>query len=191
MRLRSYLSLHELSAALCAFTFFFSCGTVQASDEAGAITAISRYCSASWRNAGIDSQDWEDCTQDAVMLLLERIPRHRLATAINDAASGERRELTRTVWCIAQRWKRSPKPRSLSDFCVCDWPSNESDIAEQIEEVAHAARCCLTSRQHRILFLRLDGYSIGEIADKLDLTRAQVSDEKYKAIKKLRERIVA
>jgi RNA polymerase sigma factor (sigma-70 family) len=191
MRLRRFPSFQELSAAVCAFTVLFSLSGIPAANETDAMAAIGRYCSVSWRNAGIDSQDWEDCTQDAVMLLLERIPRHRLAIAIYDADSSERRELTRTVWCITQRWRRSSKLVSLDDCCLCDCVSDQSDIAEQMEQVERAACVCLTARQRQIFSLRLKGYSNGEIAEKMELTKAQVSDEKYKAIKKLREQLVA
>ena len=58
-------------------------------------------------------------------------------------------------------------------------------------KAAMAACDCLTTRQQQILSLCRQGYSIGEIAEEMGLTKAQVSDEKYKAIKKLRERLVA
>jgi RNA polymerase sigma factor (sigma-70 family) len=191
MRLRRFFSSHELSAAVCAFTVFFSFGGIHAADEADAMAAIQRYCSASWRNAGIDAQDWEDCTQDAMMLLLERIPRHRLMVAINDADSVERHTLKQAVWCITKRCKRSSKTTSLNEFCLCDWAADQSDVAEQFEQVDQAACTCLTARQQHILFLLREGWSVSEIADELQIDNARVSDEKYKAIKKLRERLVA
>ena len=49
----------------------------------------------------------------------------------------------------------------------------------------------LSPRQRRILQLSFEGWSAHEIADELKTTSERVSDEKYKAVRKLREHLCA
>ena len=50
-----------------------------------------------------------------------------------------------------------------------------------------ASEDLLSSRQQRILQLSFEGWSVHEIASELRTTPERVSDEKYKAVRKLRE----
>jgi transcriptional regulator len=52
-----------------------------------------------------------------------------------------------------------------------------------------AARQHLSERQTRILKLTRDGWQTNEIAKELKTTAARISDDKYKAIRKLRDRL--
>ena len=55
--------------------------------------------------------------------------------------------------------------------------------------VNRVANQWLTSRQQRIMQLSFDGWSVQEIAEDLALPAERVSDEKYKAIRKLRSHL--
>jgi RNA polymerase sigma factor (sigma-70 family) len=191
MRTQRSWTLQKLSAAACAVAVAATFGSVHAAEEADAVSGIQRYCATSWRNAGIGSQDWEDCTQEVIAQLLERIPRHRMPVAIRDEQSDERRELNRSIWCISQRWRRRPKPVSLQD--VESHERAAEDVAwEMVDEAEHArlvAVDILTDRQLQILAHWCDGWSIRDIAAELNLSPARASDEKYKAIKKLRKHL--
>ena len=50
-----------------------------------------------------------------------------------------------------------------------------------------AASQLLTPRQQKILQMSAEGWSVQEIGGRLQMTPARVSDEKYKAVCKLRE----
>jgi len=150
------------------------------------IEQIERYCTASWRNAGIAPQEWQDCTQQALLELLERIPQDLLPVAVTDVESAERRELNRSVWRAVQRWRRRPRPVDLAAEVVDGRAHCEGDVWEQVEE---AGRTHLSDRQNRILALARDGWRVQEIAAELNLPTHRVSDEKYKAINRLREKI--
>ena len=191
MRVQRFWTLQKLSAAVCAVAVVATFGTVHAAEEAEALTGIQRYCATSWRNAGIDSQDWEDCTQEVIAQLLERIAGRRMPIAIRDEASNERRQLNRSIWCIAQRWRRRSKHVSLDEVGSPDQTAQDADweIVDEAEHVWQAAAECLTTRQQQILSLWADGWSIRETAEQMDLTAARTSDEKYKAIKKLRQHL--
>ena len=52
-----------------------------------------------------------------------------------------------------------------------------------------AAEELLSPRQQQILRLSFEGGSVQEIAEELHLAPERVSDEKYKAIRKLREHL--
>lgn len=180
----------RLRWAACAVAVAAAVGTVPATAKAESqtIEQIQRYCSTSWRNAGIDRQDWSDCTQQALLELLERVSRSRLAEAIDDASSLERRELNRTVWRAIKRWRRSPKTRPYYEHCAyaeerLDHPTGADGAWA---EILTASRRCLSDRQQRILELTRDGWRVNAIADSLQIPPARVSDDKYKAISKLR-----
>jgi RNA polymerase sigma factor (sigma-70 family) len=67
----------------------------------------------------------------------------------------------------------------------------ERRLADDREALWQTARQLLTSRQQRILHLCVEGWSAHDIADQLGLSAARVSDEKYKAICKLRKQLGA
>ena len=153
-----------------------------------AIDQIQRYCTRSWQNAGIAPQDWPDCTQQALLELLERVSQRGLAEAIGNVDSEERRELNRTVWRTIQRWCRSPTWLPFEDTNA---GGNGVGLGcrEAWEEILSVARSCLSERQQQILKMTRDGWKASEIANQLGLTSARVSDEKYKAICRLRDRL--
>jgi len=183
-------SAKKLSLAACAVAVAATVGSAQAQDGA-AIGCMQRYCTASWRNAGIAQQDWEDCTQEAMMLMLERVSRNRLGHAMRDDQSPERRELNRSIWCTAQRWRRRPKHASLDGCDSAERPTDEAtrETVESLDSAMAVAGDCLTSRQQAIISMCRDGWSIREIAAELDISSARASDEKYKAVRKLRQRL--
>jgi RNA polymerase sigma factor (sigma-70 family) len=156
-----------------------------------AVHDINRYCTACWRNARLPADSWPDCTQEVFGRLLERVDPPSWSRVLHDEGE-ERREFLRAIDAVKKRTQRSrklsggmvelaPDPRDLS----------ERRLAEDREAVRQAAEELLSPRQQRILQRSFEGCSVHEIAAELDLTPARVSDEKYKAIRKLRERLCA
>lgn len=175
----------KLATFAVAFAAAMGGSAAATASELESIDKIERYCTASWRNAGINQQDWTDCTQQAITELLDRISRQGLSTAIGNADSAERRELNRSVWRMTQRWRRSTRWFSLDEARVAASTADHNETAHAWEQVTTAGEKCLSERQQRILELTRDGWKVGEIADQLDISPARVSDEKYKAIAKL------
>lgn len=158
----------------------------QAVDESQAVEQMEKYCVASWRNARIMPQDWSDCTQQTLTELLERVPRERLFSAIDDNQSEERRELNRTIWRVIQRWRRAPRLQSLS---AGDPPAASDALAvdRPVDELRSAMSAAgLRGQQQQILLAWSQGRKVAEIAAELGIPPARVSDEKYKAIQSLR-----
>ena len=59
-------------------------------------------------------------------------------------------------------------------------------VDDERAAVREAAEEVLTPRQQRILQMSCEGWSVHEMADELKLPPERVSDEKYKAVRKLR-----
>lgn len=185
-------TVRKLSLAACAVAVAATVsGAARIEDESATLENVQKYCTASWRNAGIDQQDWDDCTQQAMTFLLERVPHHQLHQTLLNDQSPERRELNRAIWRTAQRWRRVPRYVSLDQSPRFEHPASGSvpDRNDDLEAARAAADDCLTGRQQQILQLWSDGWTIREIADQLALSPARASDEKYKAIRKLRQRL--
>jgi RNA polymerase sigma factor (sigma-70 family) len=180
-----------LMLAACAVAFATAVGAPShgAAADTRAIQKIERYCATSWRNAGIRPQDWEDCTQQAFLELLEFLSPADLVIAIEQPESEARRELNRAVWRLVQRSRRLPREIALSESGT-ESPG-AADYQEDWGAIALAADELLSPRQRQILKLTRDGWRVADIASELDAPCERISDEKYKAIAKLRKRLSA
>lgn len=152
-----------------------------------AVTAIDRYCTACWRNAHIEPGNWSDCTQEVFARLLERIAPGDWDRVLRDDAE-ERREFIRAIDTVKKRSQRQKRYNSAGVDSFAD-RRNESQVQRSYdrEAVQRAAAELLTDRQRQILNLSFDGWTVSDMAGKLGIPSARVSDEKYKAIHKLQE----
>ncbi len=158
-------------------------------DTMRAVSAIDRYCTACWRNAHVDPSFWPDCTQEVFSRLLERVSLDSWERVLKDEAE-ERREFLRAIDTVKKRSQRSRKFYSGAVDAVADnRDRTERQLAEDRETVRKAAAELLSERQQRVLQLSMQGWSVNEIAGELAVPSERVSDEKYKAISKLRSRL--
>lgn len=155
-----------------------------------AVNDISRYCTACWRNARLNPESWHDCTQDVFTRLLERVPAHAWDRVLVHEAE-ERREFLRAIDAVKKRTQRQHKCSTLIDDAVADHRGGNPQLHDERALVDRAAVELLSERQQRILQLSFEGASVQEIADELSLPPERVSDEKYKAIRKLRLHLCA
>jgi RNA polymerase sigma factor (sigma-70 family) len=151
---------------------------------AEALTDISKYCQTCWRNARLPADRWQDCTQEVFIRLLERVDTDRWGSVLVDNETIERREFLRAIDAVKKRTQRARKFTNLSTE-QSDTRISNSSTKDEREAVAKAAAEVLSSRQRRLLDLTADGWTVPEIAKELRTTVERVSDEKYKAIKKL------
>jgi len=149
-----------------------------------AVQDISKYCQTCWRNARLPADRWQDCTQEVFVRLLERIEAAKWETVLKDAETSERREFIRAIDAVKKRTQRARKFVNLTPD-VADYRRNDSSLRDDRDVVTRAAREALSPRQRRILELAADGWMVPEIASELDTTVERISDEKYKAVKKL------
>lgn len=153
-----------------------------------AVRDIGRYCTTCWRNARLPMDSWGDCTQEVFKRLLERVPQGRWGLALQDDGD-ERREFLRAIDAVKKRLQRARRFSDAVDGAADPRPEGEQRLAEEREMVTLAAEEVLSPRQQRILRLSLEGWAVQEIAEELAMPVERVSDEKYKAIRKLREHL--
>ena len=153
-----------------------------------AIADIDRYCSACWRNARLPADSWTDCTQEVFRRLLERVPEGRWNHVLR-AEGDERRELVRAIDAVKKRTQRARRWTVPLDGVADRHEQQARRIREQREAVRQASGEVLSSRQQRIVEMSFDGWSVQEMSRELRLPPERVSDEKYKAIRKLKARL--
>lgn len=180
-------SIHKRTTVLAACAFALATAVGSAA-ETQTIKKIESYCATSWRNASIHPQDWQDCTQQALLEFLEQRPSSDLEVAIDDKKSEARRDLNRAVWRIVKRVKRQMTFVQFDESFF--YELSVPEILEEWPAIEGLARSLLTVRQLQILELVRDGWKVAEISQIMKVAPARISDEKFKAIAKLRERVV-
>ena len=185
-RSRTVMAAVVLGTALAA-----GGGTARASAEPNtkAVNDISRYCQTCWRNARLPADRWPDCTQEVLVRLLERVEATKWGSVLVDDETMERREFIRAIDAVKKRTQRARKFAGLTPDVTDHRGRNEVSVRDDRDAVSKAAREVLSPRQRRILELTADGWAIPEIAVNLDTTVERVSDEKYKAVKKLQHHL--
>jgi RNA polymerase sigma factor (sigma-70 family) len=173
-----------LGTALAATPAKASASTAVKDPTPKAVTDITKYCQTCWRNARLPADRWQDCTQAVFVRLLERVEADKWGTVLVDSETAERREFLRAIDAVKKRTQRARKFAALAPDLPERSPVNNSTRDDR-EAVARAAAQHLSARQRRILELTADGWAVPEIAAELGTTVERVSDEKYKAIKKL------
>jgi DNA-binding CsgD family transcriptional regulator len=177
--------------AAVAFVIGLAALTAQAS-ETDLVRDIQRYCTACWRNARLDPRLWDDCTQEVCCRLLTKAREGRLdMTQVLAEDTPERRELVRAIDMVRKRVQRTKRYQPLDGYTT---PTSDLDQRErnrlELGEILEAARrAVLTERQDRIIELWMRGWSVPEIGDEMKLAVTRVSDEKYKALRKLERRL--
>jgi RNA polymerase sigma factor (sigma-70 family) len=161
--------------------------TAQAS-ESDLVRDIQRYCTACWRNARLDPGIWDDCTQEVCCRLLGKARAGHLDLNLVLADdTHERRELVRAIDLVRKRVQRSKRHQTFDEQLTAG-PDYDQRIRyrQELGEILEAARLAvLTPRQDRIVELWTRGWTVPEIGQTMNLPVARVSDEKYKALRKL------
>ena len=184
-RSRSVMAAVVLGTALSAATSHAAVPIRSAVVEADPVRDITRYCQACWRNARLPADRWDDCTQQVFARLLERVEVSKWHTLLRDDAE-DRREFIRAIDAVKKRTQRARKYVEVSADVRDDHDRTDSHLREQREAVATAAEVVLSPRQRKIVELSADGWAVPDIAAELKTTPERISDEKYKAIRKLR-----
>jgi RNA polymerase sigma factor (sigma-70 family) len=156
--------------------------------ETDVVRDIQRYCTVCWRNARLDPRLWEDCTQEVCCRLLTKARAGQLdLNQVLADDSAERRELVRAIDMVRKRVQRAKRYQPLDGYTspATNLDQRQRDQLELGEILESARHAVLTTRQDRIIELWMRGWSVPEIGDELGMTGTRVSDEKYKALRKL------
>jgi RNA polymerase sigma factor (sigma-70 family) len=164
-------------------------GSPAAAEAPQTVNDLSRYCTACWRNARLPADCWPDCTQEVLVRLLERVPPQEWGRTLQ-AEGEERREFLRAIDTVKKRVQRCRKwVPYLQDAVADPRTADDRHRSDERDAVWQAAAQVLSNRQQNILRLSTEGWSVQEIAERLDTSPERVSDEKYKAIRKLRAQL--
>lgn len=156
--------------------------------ETELVRDIQRYCAVCWRNARLDPGLWDDCTQEVCCRLLDKARAGQLdLNRVLGDDTPERRELVRAIDMVRKRVQRARRFQPLDPQATpgTDRDQRDRDRQELGEILEAARRAVLSPRQDRIVELWTRGWTVPDISQKLDLPVARVSDEKYKALRKL------
>jgi RNA polymerase sigma factor (sigma-70 family) len=156
--------------------------------NSSAVADLSRYCTACWRNARLPVDVWGDCTQEVLCRLVQTIPASSWQRILGGEGE-ERKEFVRAIDAVKKRAQRRKKCSPLLETVPDSQESRRHWLQEQRSAVAQASAEVLTHRQRQIMDLSFEGWSVHEIASEMSLPPERVSDEKYKAIRKLRSHL--
>lgn len=188
---RSYKS--KAAPAAMALVIGLAALTAGAS-ESDLVRDIQRYCTACWRNARLDPRLWDDCTQEVCCRLLTKARDGQLdlGQVLSDDTP-ERRELVRAIDMVRKRVQRAKRHQPI-DALALPAPDSDQRHRDRLElgEILEAARrAVLSARQDRIVELWMRGWSVPEIGADLKMPVNRVSDEKYKALRKLQAHLAS
>ncbi len=155
------------------------------------IQNISKYCNTCWRNARVSPDNWTDCTQEVFVRLLERVDSTKWGTVLKNDESLERKEFLRAIDAVKKRSKRAKTYNELVNDPFDTRGAGDETRNDLGTILNDTGTKILSQRQQRILQCFRTGWSVEQIAEELKTTSARVSDEKYKAIRKLRQHVVA
>ncbi len=163
---------------------------VQTTQEtAQAIADMSRYCATCWRNARLPMDSWSDCTQEVFRRLLERVPSDAWEQALHGEGE-EHCEFLRAIDTVKKRTQRARKFSPAIDSVADRRDPQRLRLREAREVVNQAAANVLSPRQQRILQMSFEGWTVQDMSKELRVPVERISDEKYKAIRKLRTHLV-
>ena len=182
-RTRAVMAAVVLGTALSAAPELYAS---QSTVPAAAVDDISRYCQACWRNARLPADRWQDCTQQVFIRLLERVSPESWPNVLKELESSERREFVRAIDAVKKRTQRAKVGSLLSDETPDRHDRITNEIREQRNAVNEISVNVLSPRQRQIVELSFGGWGIPDIAAELGTSPERVSDEKYKAVQKLR-----
>src|SRR5687768_13897208 len=186
---RHYMAAVVLGTALSAFGASPALGSRTSETAVQAVGDISRYCTACWRNARLPADCWGDCTQEVLARLIQTIEVDSWSQVFK-AEGEERQEFLRAIDAVKKRTQRQLKRSSYLNEVIHDYGHGQQrQKLDDHEAVQHAAQEVLTPRQQSILRMSFEGWAVQDIADDLGVAPERVSDEKYKAIRKLRQHL--
>jgi RNA polymerase sigma factor (sigma-70 family) len=187
---RKYMMAMVLGTAISALGVSQARAAVPSADASlQAVGDLSRYCTVCWRNARIPPDCWGDCTQEVFSRLLQRVRPGTWDTVLSGEGE-ERREFLRAIDAVKKRTQRGLRRSSNLVGVVADpHGRHERELADDREAVARAADVVLSPRQRQVLRLSFEGWSVQDIAGELHIPAERVSDEKYKAVRKLRDHL--
>lgn len=176
--------------------------SVDASSIASGITQLDRYLSRAWYRAGLAPQQHDDCTQAVYTTLLTTLGRNRFDSLVADIGqNGIRDVLSRETpegpdffRAIDTVKKRAQRERVYQPIDTVDVPDSSSAAASTQADwrgaLHEAIDRSLSPREAALIHATLQGNTPAEIAEQWGVAPKTVSNEKSRALQKLRDVLV-
>lgn len=166
------------------------------------LSQLNRYLNRAWYRAGVPAQMHDDCSQAVYVALLQNLGRDRFdalladigQVGIRDVLSRETADgpdFFRAIDTVKKRAQRERTFQPLDSVAASAASSQDDPGATWRGVLQEAIDQSLTTREAALIYATLKGETPAEIALQWGVAPKTVSNEKTRAIQKLREALVA
>jgi hypothetical protein len=166
--------------------------------EASGLAQLDRYLSRAWYRAGIAVHMHDDCSQAVYVSLLQTLGRERFDSLVSEIGRAGIRDVLgretaegpgffRVIDTVKKRAQRERRLLSLEAACF----SIGDGGRVRHEDLREAIGRSLNPREAALILATLAGETPAEIAGRWGVAPKTISNEKTRAMRKLREAIVA
>jgi RNA polymerase sigma factor (sigma-70 family) len=176
--------------------------TADAQSISSGLSQLNRYLNRAWSRAGLAPQTYDDCSQAVYMTLLQSLGRDRFDSllseigqvGIRDVLSRETAEgpdFFRAVDAVKKRAQRERTFQPLDTVAATAAASQDEPQSDWRSTLQEAIDHSLSPREAALIQATLQGETPAEIAAKWGIAPKTVSNEKTRAIQKLRDALTA
>jgi len=169
---------------------------------ASGLAQLDRYLSRAWYRAGIPVQMHDDCSQAVYVSLLQNLGRDRFDSlvaeigqvGIRDVLSRETADgpdFFRAIDTVKKRAQRERTFQPLDAVAATAAASDDQDSRDWRGALQEAIDQSLSPREAALIYATLKGETPSEIALQWGVAPKTVSNEKTRAIQKLRDTLLA
>lgn len=176
--------------------------TADADAIVSGLAQLDRYLNRAWYRAGIAPQQHDDCTQAVYTTLLQTLGRGRFDGLLADIGESGIREVLsretpegpdffRAIDTVKKRAQREKTFQPIDAVDVADASAAAPGQAEWRGALLEAIEQSLNPREAALIQATIQGETPAEIAQKWGVAPKTVSNEKSRAIQKLRDALGA
>ena len=166
------------------------------------LSQLDRYLSRAWYRSGIDPQKHDDCTQAVYTTLLQNLGRDKFDGMLSDVGQKGIREILsresvegpdffRIVDAVKKRAQRERVHQPIDRVDVAAPGVSPNDVNDHRGALQEAISRSLSTREAALIQATLQGRTPAEIAQNWGVAPKTVSNEKAKALQKLRDVLTA
>lgn len=179
-----------------------SADQADAQSVASGLSQLNRYLNRTWYRAGISPQLHDDSTQAVYVTLLQNLGSVRFNSLLADIGQNGIRDVLsretadgpdffRAIDMVKKRAQREKAFQPLDSVDVASTPTADPANWSQRGALEEAIAQSLTPREASLIHDTLSGKTPAEIAQEWGVAPKTVSNEKTRALQKLREALVA
>ncbi len=182
----------------------FGSGLDQATESelSAGLVQLDRYLARAWFRAGISPQQHDDCTQAVYTSLLQTLGRDQFDQLVSDVGQFGIRDVLsretadgpdffRAIDSVKKRAQRERSYQTLDAVDAAYLNQSNSSAAELKSTLQEAILSSLSPREAALIQATLQGETPAEIAEQWGIAPKTVSNEKTRALQKLRDVLVS